>query len=222
MKDIFKILSDAGVELTDEQKSTIKTDIADNYRAKADYDKVVAKRDEYKASLDDVSEKLEKATEGDASLKEEITNLKNQLEEEKSTREKETARRELEGRVDAFLDTKEEDGTKKYDFVNEITRNSIRNSLMDELEKETSKGVSADEIFAKLTSDDEGKPIAGILVDKTKKKLEEKKIKFTRQMNGSGAAGDDDNRTTLRGMSIEERMTLKSENPDLYESLRKN
>lgn len=67
MKNIEQILKDAGVELTDEQKSAVNKGVTENYRTVADYDKQVKKtekaetdRDTYKGQLDTANETLEK------------------------------------------------------------------------------------------------------------------------------------------------------------------
>ena len=39
MKNIIQILSDAGLEITDEQKKTIETGVNENYKTLAEFDK---------------------------------------------------------------------------------------------------------------------------------------------------------------------------------------
>lgn len=186
MKDIFTILSDAGVELTEEQKKSIKSGVAENYRTINDYDNVVKKRDEYKQSLDDATKKLEGFADTDVDdLKGQITQLKNDLAAEKADREKEATRRELETLVDNFLNETEEDGSKKREFVNSITADSIKASLMAELEKDTAKGKSVEKLFDKLTTDKDGNVIPNIMIDKTQQDLENNKPKFTTRLKSN-------------------------------------
>lgn len=67
MKNIEQILKEAGIEVTDEQKSVVNKAVTENYRTVADYDKQVRKtekaeadRDTYKGQLDTANETLEK------------------------------------------------------------------------------------------------------------------------------------------------------------------
>ena len=65
MKNFEKILADAGIELTEEQKATIKKEVSENYRTISDYEKQVRKtegaeeeRDNWKKQFDDAQEKI--------------------------------------------------------------------------------------------------------------------------------------------------------------------
>lgn len=66
MKNILQILSDAGLEITDEQKNTIETSVNENYKTLADYEKqgrkldtVTQERDTYKSQYDTAKTTLE-------------------------------------------------------------------------------------------------------------------------------------------------------------------
>lgn len=66
MKNIIQILSDAGLEITDEQKKTIETSVNENYKTLADYDKqgrkletITQERDTYKSQYDTAKSTLE-------------------------------------------------------------------------------------------------------------------------------------------------------------------
>lgn len=67
MKNIEQILKDAGLELTEEQKTAINQAVTENYRTKSDYDKQAKKleaaetdRESYKGQLDTANETLDK------------------------------------------------------------------------------------------------------------------------------------------------------------------
>ena len=82
MKNFEQILSDAGVELTDEQKTTISKEMGENYKAVADWQKQHDKVQTLETTLRDTQEKL-KAFDGvDAeALNGEIAKLKGDLEQ---------------------------------------------------------------------------------------------------------------------------------------------
>lgn len=81
MKNFEQILSDAGVELTDEQKTTISKEMGENYKTIADWQKQHDKVQTLETTLRDTQEKL-KAFDGvDAeALNGEIAKLKGDLE----------------------------------------------------------------------------------------------------------------------------------------------
>lgn len=81
MKNFEQILSDAGVELTDEQKTTISKEMGENYKTVADWQKQHDKVQTLETTLKDTQEKL-KAFDGvDAeALNGEIAKLKGDLE----------------------------------------------------------------------------------------------------------------------------------------------
>ena len=53
MKNIFELLEGIGLTVPEEQKTAFETAFGENYKAIADYNKAVKKRDEYKAALDE-------------------------------------------------------------------------------------------------------------------------------------------------------------------------
>lgn len=66
MKNIIQIIADAGLEVTDEQKTTIEKAVKDNYKTIADYEKQTRKvetltqeRDNYKTQYDDAKKTLD-------------------------------------------------------------------------------------------------------------------------------------------------------------------
>lgn len=158
MKSIEQILVELGIAVPEDKKAALKTAMGENYRTKADYDKVAAKRDEYKNSLEDVQGKLDGFKDVDIDdLKGQIATLTTNLANEKAARQADAAKGILEKNVGEFLSGKK--------FVNALTEKSIRASLMEELEKDTAKGKSIDDIFKGLISDKDGKQLENILVD---------------------------------------------------------
>lgn len=219
MKNYLEILAEAGIELDDEQKATLKTSFGENYRAKADYDKVVSKRDEYKASLDEVQGQLDGYKDIDVDdLKSQIATLSQNLENAKNERKKAEARRQLEATVDAFLDEADGDGNKVRQFTDdEIIKPHVRAQLLEELEKDTAKGKSISELFDGITRDADGKVKKNILVDKQEDDLEKNKAKFSTSLGGKNKG---DGADTFKAMSLDERIKLKNTNPELYAKMK--
>lgn len=212
MKSIYEILKGIGIEIPAEQKDTFEKEWKENYRTKVEYDKAVEKRDEFKESLDKVQGELEGFKDIDVDeLKNQVSTLTTQLQEEKTARAKDAALVELEKNVDTFLSGKK--------FVNPITQDALRKSLMDELDKDTAKGKSIADIFTGLITDAEGKQMENILVDEQQEKLEGQKARFTSPLNTGGSAVTKVTREEFLKMGDAERILLKQNDPDTWAAL---
>lgn len=204
MKNIHEILKEYGLEIPEEKKADFDKVWKENYRTKSEYDNAVTKRDEYKTSLDDVQAKLDGFKDIDVDdLKSQISTLTKQLSDEKDARAKDAAKVELEKKVTSFFASVDEKGEKKYNFLNEITENFYRDALMQELEKDSAKGKSIDEIFTTLITGEDGKQKEGIFVNPA----EPGKAKFTTNPSTLPKPGSKLTPTEL--------MKLKNENPNL-------
>lgn len=210
MKSIYEILNGIGIEVPEDKKEAFDKEWKENYRTKTEYDNAVKKRDEYKTSLDDVQEKLDGFKDVDVDeLKGQISDLTKQLDDEKEARAKDAARMELDKNVRSFLSGKK--------FVNALTEKSIRENLMDELDKDTAKGKSIEDIFKSLITDAEGNEMENILVDESQQQAQKNMARFTTPIKGAAAGTVKDK---FKAMSLDERMKLKQSNPELYNSMK--
>ena len=200
MKDIYAILTGLGIEVPEDKKATLDKEWKENYRTVVELEKATAKRDEYKASLDAVNEQL-KAFDG-VNLEEyktQIGTLTKQLEDEKAARLADESKHQLDVTIDKFMGGKQ--------FVNDLTADSIREKLADELSKDTAKGRSIDDIFKALVSDKDGNQIPNILVDQVQQNVENNRAVFTQPRIQTPQPGTK--------LGLEEIMKLKNANPDL-------
>lgn len=204
MQNIIEICKEFGFEVPADKQADFNKKVAENYRTKEDYDKVVKKRDEYKESLDDVQSKLDGFKDVDvADLKNQISTLTTNLENEKTARAKDAAKVEMEKNVNSFFASVDEKGDKKFVFLNDITENFYRDALVKELDKDSAKGKSINEIFTALITGEDGKQKSGIFVDKA----ETNKARFTQPNNRQNPPGNK--------ISPAELMRMKNENPNL-------
>lgn len=191
MKNIIEICKEFGLEVPADKVAEFNKAVSDNYRTKADYDNVVKKRDEYKTSLDDVQTKLDGFKDVDVeNLKSQISTLTTELNNEKNARAKDAAKVDMDKKVTSFFASVDEKGEKKYNFLNGITENFYRDALMQELEKDSAKGKSIDEIFTALITEEDGKQKEGIFVNPA----DPNKAKFTQNQNrgDQGFGGSED------------------------------
>lgn len=200
MKDIYAILTGLGIEVPEDKKATLDKEWKENYRTVAELEKATAKRDEYKATLETMEDKL-KAFDGVNldEYKNQIATLTKDLETEKAARVADEAKHQLESTVETFMSAKQ--------FVNDLTAESVRGKLMAELDKDTSKGRSIDDIFKTIVSDKDGNQIPNILIDPEQQAAEQNRATFTKPMTKIPPAGTK--------LPMSEVMKLKNANPDL-------
>lgn len=204
MQNIIEICKEFGLEIPADKQAEFNKKVSENYRTKSDYDNVVKKRDEYKTSLDNVQTKLDGFKDVDVDdLKNQISTLTTQLNDEKTARAKDAAKVEMEKNINSFFASTDEKGEKKFNFLNDITENFYRDALMQELEKDSAKGKSINEIFTTLITGEDGKHKSGIFVDKA----EVNKAKFTQAGSKVQQHGEK--------ISMAELMRMKNENPNL-------
>lgn len=211
MQNYEQILSELGIDVPEDKKAELKKKMADNYKAISDYNNVVKKRDEYKTSLDDVQGKLDAFKDVDVDdLKTQIATLTNDLQAEKNARAEDARKAQQESTVSEFLNGKK--------FVNPITEKAIRQSLIEELDKDTAKGKSIEDIFKGLVTDADGNDIPNILVDEKQQQAQQQRAKFTTTFAGTGTGGTY-TKQDFRKMNLDERLRLKQNDPELYAQL---
>lgn len=200
MKDIYAILAGLNIEVPEDKKATLDKEWKENYRTVAEYTKATAKRDELQTSLDTVQEQL-KTFEGvnPDEYKKQLGDLTKQLEDERAARAADESKHQLDATIDKFMGGKQ--------FVNDLTANSLRELLADELGKESAKGRAIEEIFKTLVSDKDGNQMPNILVDQNQQAAQQNAAVFTQPKLQKPQPGTK--------MSIPELMKLKNANPDL-------
>lgn len=130
MKNIEQILKDAGIEVTDEQKSAINKAVAENYKTIAEFDKQVKKtetaetdRDTYKGQLETANATLEKFKDIDPEkISEEIAGYKKQIADAEAKAQKQITERDQRDYLKAEFD--------KLGITSERTRKSLMADIM--------------------------------------------------------------------------------------------
>lgn len=209
MQNYEQILQELGIDIPEEKKAELKKKMGENYRTKSDYDKAVEKRDEYKQSLDDVQAKLDGFKDVDVTdLKNQISTLTTQLAEEKAARAADARKVEMDKDVTTLFSALNENGEKKYEFLNDITADHYRVALLEELEKDSARGKSIEDIFNSLITDEKGEQKTGIFVDREQQKANQNAARFTKPVGWTQPAGG-------KKYTMSELMKMKNENPGL-------
>ena len=132
MKNIEQILKDAGLELTDEQKTAVNKEVGENYKTIEDYKKQVKKletaeseRDSYKGKLETANTTLEKFKDIDPDkYNQEIENYKQAVKDAEAKAQKQITERDQKDFLRSEFD--------KLGITSERTRRSLMADIMGE------------------------------------------------------------------------------------------
>lgn len=203
--DIIAKLEKMGVEITSEIRKTFAGDWVSDFEAERKKEKITKLEGDNQKLKDDY-ERIEKELNDLKGSSEDVTKLQEKISELTTTLEterKERAAKEESDRLTAQVS----DFLKDKHFVNDITADSISNTLVAELQKDTAKGRSISDIFDSIVKDEKGEYKPNIVI--TDKELEAQK-------NRSQIIGNNINQQQSGSkMSIAELMKQKNQNPDM-------
>lgn len=204
MVKIISELEKLGLEMTDEQKESIKKSIGEEVYSESEHEKKVkkveAERDGFKERAETAEETL-KGFEGKNF--DEITKdrdaWKEKFEKLETEQKEAAAKAERANMVADFL--------KDTVFVNAITKQAITSQLEDALSKDTAKGKSVEDLFNAIVKDKDGNLLPNIIVEESQLKAEQRRS----QIVGRQLSGQKDKSK----LSTAELMKMKNENPNL-------
>lgn len=212
MQNIFEILKDNGIEVTEEQKTAINKAVSENYKTIAEHDKKVGKleaeRDDFKKKYDAASETL-KGFEGvDAEgMQKKIDDYEKQIEELEETHKQELYERDFSDALTVAME--------QYKFTSEYAKKSVITEIKEAgLKLVDGKIIGLNDMVETIKGKD-----ASAFVDEEQENLEDNKPKFTRALKRSGNQGI--TKEDFMKMGLSERMKLKENDPEMYNSLKK-
>lgn len=128
MKNIETILTEAGIELTEEQKTSINKAVNENYKTITDYDKQVAKRDSYKEQYEEVKASLDKFDGVDVEgLKQQIEDAKKAVKDAEDKAKADLAARDYADAVAKHADTLTFSSmAAKKSFINDLKAKELK------------------------------------------------------------------------------------------------
>lgn len=199
MQNIFEILKDNGIEVTEEQKTAINKAVSENYKTIAEHDKKVGKleaeRDDFKKKYETASETL-KGFEGiDAEgMQKRIDNYEKQIEELEETHKQELYERDFSDALTAAME--------QYKFTSEYAKKSVIAEIKEAgLKLVDGKIIGLNDMVENIKGKD-----ASAFVDEEQENLENHKATFTKPLNSKKPGSK---------ITMSELMKMKTENPDM-------
>lgn len=182
-----------GLEL---DKETIDTIMAEHGKLITESKEKISELEGKVKTYETTVKELETKSGDNQKVQEELDNLKKSITEKEEADKKAKEDKLLTDEIGKVFEGKS--------FVNDYTKNSIINDIKSELLKPENKGKGYKEIAEVLTKDKDG-----IFVNPNKAK----------DMDGMNQnISTDVTKETFEKMGYKERLTLKQENPDLYQS----
>lgn len=199
MKDFMAILSEFGIEITDDQKKDIKKAISENYKTIVEFQKktgeLESERDSFKEKYESADATLKTFDGIDADgMKKEIENYQSKLSETEDNYKKELYKRDFE---DALMKQVE-----SYKFSSEFAKKAVLDEIRNaELKLQDNRIYGLDEYIGTIKEKD-----SSAFINEETQSLEASKAKIVGSLNNQQG--------TKPKMSILQQMKMKNENPD--------
>jgi hypothetical protein len=199
MKDFMAILSEFGIEITDDQKKDIKKAISENYKTIVEFQKktgeLESERDSFKEKYESADSTLKTFDGIDAdAMKKEIENYQSKLSETEDNYKKELYKRDFE---DALLKQ-----TEQYKFSSEFAKKAVLDEIRNaELKLHENKIYGLDEYIGTIKEKD-----SSAFINEETQSLEASKAKIVGSLSNQQG--------TKPKMTMSQLMKMKNDNPD--------
>lgn len=195
MKNIEMILSELGIEVTDEQREALKKSVVENYKTITDYEKKTNALKDLQAQYDETKNALESFNGVDVDdLKRQIEEAQKKVKETEENAKKQLAERDYNDAINSHVSSLKfsSNGAKKS-FINDLKEKGLK--------IENGKLLGFDDYVKEYKENDSGAFI---------NESEEKKAKFT---DGASIdkAGDQSFNTTIEASKLREAFGLPAE-----------
>lgn len=208
MQKLIETLASFGVTIPEDKKAEIKSALSAHYKNAAEVSKTLAKveadRDKWKTQAEEAAATL-KTFEGidPEKIQDELESWKKKAAEAEANAQQQIYDRDF---ADALKSEME-----SYKFTSEAAKRDVMSQIKAaELKLKNGKILGLSDLVAQIKEAD-----ASAFVDEQQQNMEKNKAKFTSQHNTGNGSG-----RKLSDMTLDERMKLKAEDPDLYEALR--
>lgn len=208
MQKLIETLASFGVTIPEDKKAEIKSALSAHYKNAAEVSKTLAKveadRDKWKTQAEEAAATL-KTFDGidPEKIQGEIESWKKKAAEAEANAQQQIYDRDF---ADALKSEME-----SYKFTSEAAKRDVMSQIKAaELKLKNGKILGLSDLVAQIKEAD-----ASAFVDEQQQNMEKNKAKFTSQHNTGNGSG-----RKLSDMTLDERMKLKAEDPDLYEALR--
>lgn len=208
MQKLIETLASFGVTIPEDKKAEIKSALSAHYKNAAEVSKTLSKveaeRDKWKTQAEEAAKTLETFDGIDPKeIKGELEEWKKKAAEAEANAQKQIYERDFADALKSEMET--------YKFTSEAAKRDVMSQIKAaELKLRDGKILGLTDLVDQIRKTD-----ASAFVDEEQQNAEKNKARFTGQHNTGNGTG-----RKLSEMTLDERMKLKAESPDLYEALR--
>lgn len=178
MKNIENILTELGIDVPEEKAEALKKAVYENYKTKAEFEKLESKANSYKEQADSAKDAIAKFDGIDVeALNKEIADWKRKSEESEAQYRKDIEERDLNDAINREID--------KLKFTSKSAKQAVTNKIKASgVQLKDGKLYGLQDVIADIKAED-----SSAFVDEEQLNLEANKAKFTQPMNTQGEAG---------------------------------
>lgn len=207
MQNIIEICKSFGIEIPEDKQKDFTSKVAENYKTINEFDKKVERLETERDSFKERAETAEDTLKGfEGKDFETITKERDEWKAKAEQAEIEFSNKLAEREKADLL----KDAFSEIKFTSESAKKAIMKEISESITVKNGKLIGFNDLLEEAKKND-----ASAFVDEEKEKTEQNRAKFTQSM-GSHAG---ENQKKLKDMSLDERIKLKNEDPELYKLL---
>ena len=208
MQNIETLLGEIGIEIPEDKREEFRVKLHENYKTVVDYEKLENNVETWKKRAEDAENTL-KGFEGVdiATIQSELAAWKQKAEEAEKNATAQIYKRDFDDALKSELEN--------VKFTSEAAKRYVESQIRDsDIKLRDGKLLGLSDLIEQIRKED-----ASAFVDEHREELEANKAKFTTVEKHGGVLGTG---RSLKDMSLDERIKLKTNNPEYYNSLRKD
>ncbi len=210
MQNIIEILKSNGIEVPEDKVATINKAVSENYKTISEVEKKISKLETERDSWKERAETAETTLKGfDGKSLEEISKERDDWKKKAEDAEKEYSAKEAEREKQELL----KEAFADIEFTSNAAKNAIMSQISESVTVKNGKLIGFNDLLEDAKKND-----ASAFVDKEQQGLDNKKARFTTSMNNQNKGGKS-GKQILSGMTLDERIKLKKNDPEGYKAL---
>ena len=213
MQNIEAILSELGIEVPAEKKAELTKKVSENYVTKAEHEKKLGRAETDRDAWKEKAETAENTLKGFEgvdleTMQRELSDWKKKAEDAEKNAQEQIYQRDFNDALKTELE-----GVK---FSSDAAKRAIMAEIKESGRKlKDGRILGLNDLISQMKEKD-----ASAFIDEEQQKAQQNAARFTQPFTKSGQSGGGMTKADFKAMSLDERIKLKQNHPDLYNSLK--
>lgn len=213
MQNIEAILSEMGIEVPANKKAELTKKVSENYVTKAEHEKKLGRAETDRDTWKEKAETAEATLQGFdgvdlETMKRDLSDWKKKAEDAEKNAQEQIYQRDFNDALKTELE-----GVK---FSSEAAKRAIMAEIKESgLKLKDGKILGLNDLISQMKEKD-----ASAFIDEEQQKAQQNAARFTTQFNKGGQSGGGMTKADFKALSLDERIKLKRDHPDLYNNLK--